>query len=283
MSTPLKAALLRAAARILEPLVRLLLEAGVGTGEFHALIKAVYVRVAQDSAPLGARPNASRIAVLTGLTRADVTSLLNADASAPNLFEWDRSRAERVLTGWWNDPHFREPHGTPLALPLRGGSRSFAALVKKYAGEPRTVTILEELMRVKAVHRRPDGKLEPLSRTVATVRWDPAGIENVGERMRDHLDTLIFNLQHPSRPRYTRVVTNTQLDPHYAPLILRDITQHTEVAADAIERRMTEPVATLKAGRSPRDALRVTVSFHIAEESFVLEAKRPSTPRAGKG
>ena len=63
------------------------------------------------------------------------------------------------------------------------------------------MTLLKELLRVKAVRRLPDGKLEVLSRTFATARWDNTGIEMVGERVRDLLDTLVHNLKHPSRPR----------------------------------------------------------------------------------
>ena len=46
-------------------------------------------------------------------------------------------RAERVLQGWWKDPDFLDSNGEPLKLPLRGPRRSFAALVKRYAGDPR--------------------------------------------------------------------------------------------------------------------------------------------------
>ena len=54
-------------------------------------------------------------------------------------------RAERVLQGWWKDPDFLDRNGDPLKLPLRGTRRSFAALVKRYAGDPRVRTLLEEL------------------------------------------------------------------------------------------------------------------------------------------
>ena len=77
-------------------------------------------------------------------------------------------------------------------------------LVNRYAGDPRVRTLLEELLRVKAVRRLPDKRLEVLSPTFATVRWDGSGVEVVGERVRDLLATLLYNLKHPSRPRYAR-------------------------------------------------------------------------------
>jgi len=68
VSETVKAAVMHAVLRLLEPLVRLLLEAGIGVGEFNKLAKMAYARAARDAAP-EARPNLSRIAVLTGIPR----------------------------------------------------------------------------------------------------------------------------------------------------------------------------------------------------------------------
>ena len=49
MSETVKAAVMRAVLRLLEPLVRLLLEAGIGVGEFNKLAKMAYARAARDA------------------------------------------------------------------------------------------------------------------------------------------------------------------------------------------------------------------------------------------
>ena len=116
------------------------------------------------------------------------------------------------------DPDFCDGSGVPLKIPLRGSRRSFAVLVKRYAGDPRARTLLKELLRVKAVRRLPDRRIEVLSRTFITARWENSGIESVGERVRDLLDTLVHNLKHPSRPRYARFVVNAEVDPRFVPL-----------------------------------------------------------------
>ena len=79
MSDALKLAVRRALMRLLGPLVRLLLDAGMGVGDFVSLLKVAYVRAAvqQGRSVAGSvRPNVSRIAVVTGLTRVEVTAIL---------------------------------------------------------------------------------------------------------------------------------------------------------------------------------------------------------------
>ncbi len=270
MSETVKAAVLRAVLRLLEPLVRLLLEAGVGIGEFNQLAKIAYTRAARDAAP-EARPNISRIAVLTGIPRSEVTEILRRPEEYRTDPERGVQRAERVLQGWWKDVDFCDGNGEPLKLPLRGPRRSFAALVKRYAGDPRVRTLLKELMRVKAVRRLPDRHVEVLSRTFVTARWDNTGIEIVGERVRDLLDTLVHNLKHPSRPRYTRFVVNAQVDPRYVPLLLRDITQQADVLADTFQDALNDPDRIVRPTRSAQDAHRISIGIFVAEEPTLVE------------
>ena len=269
MSETVKAAVMRAVLRLLEPLVRLLLEAGIGVGEFNKLAKMAYARAARD-AQAEATPNISRIAVLTGIPRGEVGEILRRPEEYRAEPERGVQRAERVLQGWWKDADFCDPNGEPARLPLRGPRRSFAALVKRYAGDPRVLTLLKELLRVKAVRRLPDGKLEVLSRTFVTARWDNAGIEMVGDRVRDLLDTLVYNLKHPSSPRYARFIVNSEVDPRYVPLLLRDITQQSEVLADTFQDALNDPERIVRPARSAQDAHRISIGIFVTEEPTLV-------------
>ncbi len=276
MSETLKVTVARAVLRLLNPLVRLLLEAGIGIGEFHQLAKMAYARAARDASE-EARPNFSRIAVLTGIPRGEVAEILRRSEEHPPEPERGAQRAERVLHGWWKDTDFCDRDGEPLKLPLRGTRRSFAALVKRYAGDPRVVTLLKELLRVKAVRRLPNGELEVLSRTFVTARWDDTGIEIVGERVRDLLDTLVHNLKHPSRPRYARFVVNAQVDPRYVPLLLRDVTQQAEVLADSFQDVLNDPERNIRPTRAAQNAHRICLGIFVTEEATLVE---PATESA---
>jgi hypothetical protein len=270
VSQPLKTAVTRAVLRLLDPLVRLLLEAGVGIGEFHELAKRAYVRAALESTQKD-RPNFSQIGVLTGIPRREIATLLESSDSNPPEVERGTQRAERILRGWWSDPEFRDAAGRPAILPLRGRRGSFTVLVNRYAGDPRVRTLLQELLRVKAVRQLPDKRLEALSPTFATARWDGNGIEGVGERVRDLLATLVHNLKHPSRPRYARFVVNRDVDPRFVPMLMRDLTEQAEVLADSFEDALNDPQRTVRPTRIAQDAQRVGVCIFVVEEATLVE------------
>ena len=268
--------------RMLAPLVRLLLAAGIGVGDFLALVKVAYVRAARDEGREKRgelRPNASRIAVVTGLTRAEVAAMLAADADERRTSDRGRHRAERVLSGWWNDPDFQTPAGEPAVLPITGRSPSFEALVARYSNEPRVTPILDELLRVNAVRRLSDGTLKALSRTYATVRWNPDGIAALGEQLSEHCATLLHNLEHPGEPRCVRRVINAQLDPQYRPMLLRDIEEQVDGLALSMDDALNDPQRTVRPVRGGREAVRLGVAIYVFEEPVVLEPAPAQAPR----
>jgi hypothetical protein len=273
---------------MLGPLVRLLLTAGVGVGDFMAIVKVAYVRAARDEGRDRrgeVRPNASRIAVVTGLTRGEVAAMLTEDTDERRTSDRGRHRAERVLSGWWNDPDFQTPEGEPALLSISSSRRSFMELVKRYSNEPRVTPILDELLRVNAVKRLPDGTLKAVSRNYATVRWNPDGIASLGEQLAEHCGTLLHNLEHPGEPRLVRRIVNAQLDPLYRPMLVRDLQEQLDATADSIDDALNDRRATVTPVRGGREAVRLGVAMYVFEEPVILEASSAasSPPRAAKG
>lgn len=275
VTVSIKSAVQAALLRMLEPLIRMMLSAGLGIGDFMSVVKVAYVRGARDQGRNlrgEGRPHVSRIAVVTGLTRAEVTAILNSeDKDERRTSERGRHRAERVLSGWWNDRDFHDSDGQPIPLPLSGGRRSFKTLTARYSNEPRPAPILDELLRVGAVKKRADGTYQAVSRTYATVRWNADGLEAFGEQLREHGATLLHNLENPGRPRFVRRVVNVQLDPRYLPILLRDIDQQLETMADTIDDAVNARSRTLTPGAEPQDAVKLSVAMYIYEEPVVLE------------
>ena len=277
MSESLKLAVRLAVLRILDPLVKWLLQAGLGVGDVMSLVKVAYVRAAREqgleSHGETQRANASRIAVVTGLTRAEVANILAGDL-LESAHRRGRQRAERVLSGWWNDPAFQDSAGRPRTLQLRGGKGSFAGLVERYSGErSRVATILTELLRVKAVRKLADGRLQAISRTYATTRWSAEGIESFGEQLGEHCAALLHNLNHPERPLYARRIVNTRLDPRYVPMLLRDLEQQSEALTDSLDDALNDPQQTLK-GRRDGDATSLGLALYL------FQAKDEESPEA---
>jgi len=285
MSDALKRAVQSALMRVLQPLVTWVLDAGIGVGEFVNLVKVAYVRAAVEqgrSVTGSARPNISRISVVTGLTRVEVASLLEQSEGETPSSDRGRQRAERVLSAWWTDPEFLTAKGEPEVLRLKGPRRSFAALCERYSGEKRSAPVLQELLRVGAVRALPEGRLQALSRSCTRVRWDPAGVEAVGEQLRDHCLTLLENLHHPTRARFARQVVNTQLDPRHAPMLIREIENALAVRTDALHEALNDPGHTAPAGTS---GMRLGVGVYVFEEASSGEGEsrnNESTARSEK-
>src|SRR3984893_6256336 len=287
MSESLKAAIRAAVLRLLAPLVKWLLEAGVGVGDLMALVKIVYVRAARDQGRASGtelmRPNVSRIAVVTGLTRTEVASILaSSDAERPH--DRGRQRAERVLSGWWNDSAYQDSSGSPAVLPLRGRGLSFATLVERYSGERLlAASILDALLRVKAVRRTPDGRVEALSRSYATVRWNPDGVIAFGEQLSEHCATLLHNLKFPSRPRYVRRVLNAQLDPRYMPMLARDLEQQADALGDSLDDALNGARQTGRGKPSKPGAASLVIALYLFEAPSTEDdspGTEPGAPRS---
>jgi len=124
---------------------------------FVQAAKRAYVQAAvKESFPAGSRINYSRLAVITGLTRKEVSSLVGrlGDQSKETRSSREQ-RALRVVRAWRMDPRFHDDSGRPARLPLRSGRRTFAALVKAYARDVTPMSVLTELVRLGAVSRSP--------------------------------------------------------------------------------------------------------------------------------
>ena len=97
------------------------------------------------------KQSVSRIAVITGLTRKEVSRLLKF--SVPNDKEKsDRyHRASRVVSGWRRDKDFLNSGRRPAIFSIIGPGKSFQQLVKRYSGDIPHRAILDELLKARVV------------------------------------------------------------------------------------------------------------------------------------
>lgn len=247
------------------------MQAGIGVGELTSLAKVAYVRAAveQGKALAGEskRPNVSRISVVTGLTRVEVDAILATDGAEVLANERGWQRAERVLSGWWNDADFQTADGLPAILPLRGKRKSFAALCDRYSGESGSSgRILDALLRVRAIKQLSDERIQALSRTYATVRWDAAGIEALGVQLSEHCATLLHNLEHPSRPHFLRRVVNTRLNPRHAPMLIRDMEQQANSFANSVDDALNDRQYTVTDKSPAAESMQLGLAVYVFEE-----------------
>ncbi len=196
-----------AVARLLRPLVRVLLAHGMAFDAFVELAKHAYVEVAmQEFGIPGRKQTVSRVSVLTGLTRKEVQRVLQGDAVAETDTGERYNRAARVIAGWVRDPKFRKANGEAQVLPFEG-ARSFSALVRRYSGDMPPRAVLDELLRVGAVERVGDERLRLKTRAYVPGTSAPDKIAILGTDVADLICTINHNLANASAaPHFQRKV-----------------------------------------------------------------------------
>lgn len=202
---------------MLRPLVRLLLRHGVSYREMAELSKKVYVEVATDEFGEDGQPtNVSRVALLTGMTRRDVRKARLGDDQDQMQVLSRMNTCARVLSGWFQDPAFRDTDGQPLRLQETGDSPSFAALARRYAPDVPISATLRELKRSAAVSVDEDGRLVAGSRNYMPQEYpgSPEALTRAGSVVEDLGNTLSWNLAQPSADTryFERRATNIHVD-----------------------------------------------------------------------
>jgi hypothetical protein len=268
-----------ACGELLIPLVKLLLQLGISAGEFAGLAKRAYVKAAAVQLLTSSRRvSQSRIAIVTGLTRAEVKKLLNAPVNVDVQREWQLHRAIRVLNGWHDDPEFTRRDGRPKDLPIKGRGSSFQALVRRYSGDIPMRAMLDELLAAAAVKKQPNGQLRVKARTIAVSGMQPRAIQALGEKTRDLLSTLVHNLEQPEDWRFEGTATSASIDPRVAPLLKQVILTQGRSFLDRIEHQLNHsPMADQKKIRESAPVrLGVTVFLH---ETTARTSKSRATAR----
>lgn len=205
--------------RVLRPLVRIMLRSGVTYKAFAEVLKGVYVEIAQAEFRIpGRKQTDSRIAVITGLSRKEVSRVGSLDLpyDAPNPVIYNR--AARVISGWTLDPDFLDEEGNPKPLMLDEGENNFASLVRLHSGDAPPRAILDELERVDAVAYDEDGKLRLTTRTYIPQLDDLEKISLMGGAVGQLIVTMDHNFwsKDERELRFQRIVSNDKIDPEAA-------------------------------------------------------------------
>ncbi len=260
----------RAVLALLAPLVRLLLKRGVSCGEFFALAKRAYVDVAQRDFQLaGRKQSTSRIALLTGLTRKEV-SRLTAETSASHSSH-DRARvnrAARVLSAWVQEPAFADGRKQPRSLSFEDGTGvDFSGLVRKHAGDVPPRAILDELLRVGAVRRLKDGRIRPLERAYVPATDEAEKLAILGTDVADLVASIEHNLDGGGdEPFYQRKVAYDALPSETLPSLRKLVRRDAQKLLERLDREMSRRDTDLPPGADQPPLRRAMVGIYYFEE-----------------
>lgn len=194
MMHDLKKAISSAVIRLLRPLIKILLRNGIPYGAFCELARWVYVDVASREFTIpGRKQTVSRVAIITGLSRKEVSRI--KEISGPDdLGAADRyNRAVRVVSGWRKDPRFADDRGIPGVLSLEEGESSFSSLVKVYSGDVPMRAVLDEMLRAGVVELN-GGKIRLLDKGYIVRKGEIEKVDILGIDVGEFISTIDHNL-----------------------------------------------------------------------------------------
>jgi hypothetical protein len=202
---------------VLEPVIRVMLRAGVTWKEFSELAKAKFVEVATADFGIRGRPtNVSRVAILTGLDRRDVRKLRDAGEAPTKGYQ---SKASQILSAWHHDKEFLDAQGHAAILPLDGESASFATLMQRFAPALPTVAMIKELKSAAAIEELPGGRLRPLSRNYVPQGLSAERLRLWASMLSDLANTIEHNLSRRKNApaKFERRALSLRVDPRMLP------------------------------------------------------------------
>lgn len=190
--------LLDAIARILRPLVRMLVRAGINWDDFAEVGKRVFVETVVRDAAIGPElKSIPRIALTTGLPQREVEGILDdADgrgARGPNV----AALLAEIVQLWHTNPAFNGPYGVPLDLDFdETPARSFTALARRVTKDIAPRRLLDELLGGGAVVPAGPDHYKIVTRTfVFPSTMTPGMYDYFGTVMTDLAATVEFNMR----------------------------------------------------------------------------------------
>lgn len=219
MPNEIRKTLTSAILKLLRPLVRLLLRNGMTYGDFADLSKWVFMDVAAKEFGIpGRKQSVSRVSVITGLTRKEVSRLQKIDTPDDSAIAHQYNRAARVISGWLRDKHFHDKQGHPAELKFEDSKNSFSDLVKKHSGDIPPRAILDELLRVGTVQMDEDDRICLLTDGFVPRTGEKDKLHILGTDVELLLSTIDYNLRQVGQtPRFQRKVAYNNLPAEILP------------------------------------------------------------------
>ncbi len=204
MADNVRAHLIHAFRKVLRPLVKILIRAGVQFDEFVEVIKGVYVESAvRDGVGREGPVTRGRVAIVTGVPRRDVDRYIDDESLLAPPPPTNATTLTEVLHVWNTDPQYLGPYGIPLEIDYSDTpGRCFSELVRRVNPKAVAEEILDELLKSGAVVRSGDRHVKVMSRTYVTAEEiSPVALEYLGNTLANLATTIQYNLTELEGPK----------------------------------------------------------------------------------
>lgn len=272
----LSKATVAALGRIIDPLMEIALSCGLTVQQVNLLLRDRAVRVAANNILRdSSRVSKSRVAILTGLGRSEVSKIL-ALKETPAL-ALGIHPASRVLAAWFEDPRFLSHGGQPEILPIYGRRKSFELLVKVHGSGLPVRAMLDALLEVDAVKALPNQRLRPKSRIPVLTGLSPRSVEALGARCEDLLRTLLANLYGSSPPLFEATASST-INVALGPLVRRELEEQALSFINASNSILSRARTSSESQTKSVNGARVGIAVHYFEQTPIkVPRKEPGS------
>ncbi len=195
---PPSSPLLSATARLLRPLVRLLMRSGVTFPVFADLVRPLYVDVAVRD--LLTDPDArtdSRVSLLTGVHRKEVRRLRETADDRAGTAPAGLSLISEVIARWVGTPAYSDRRRKPLVLPRlasEDGSPSFETLVSSVTRDVRPRAVLDAMAAQDLVSVDAAGRVRLNVSAFLPQRGRDEQLFYFGRNLHDHIAAAAANV-----------------------------------------------------------------------------------------
>jgi hypothetical protein len=254
--------------KILKPMIRILLKAGVPYTEFREVLKGAYVEAAvRDKIPGHEGPlTRAMISDYTEVPLADVNRFIDDPKllAPPDPTNW--GIIAEVMHIWSTDEQYLGPYGLPLELDLEATpDKNLSVLIYRADPLANPQAVLRDMVEwgvVKPVGKR-HYRVMARSMLFADV-LTPHALEYFGRTITDLANTIVHNMKSDGHKRLQRSVLADELPEYVLPefeALLKDRVQKLLLDIDdwlsANKAHWTEPARLVPTG--------LTVFHHIAE------------------
>jgi hypothetical protein len=269
----------KALLQLFEPLAGFVLDSGLSAVELQFILRQAIVRgLAAKQIECGRRINISGIAASTGISRAEISRILqNARDPKVPTDDLKQQSTNRILAAWHQSPRFTNPNGHAADLKIYGSGATFESLVKKHGGGIPTRAMLDELARTGAIEVLPFQKVRAKTSVAVDGGISPRAVRAFGNRAAELLSTMLLNMRNPDRARFIASASSTSVFPDALPLIRKMVSKKgADFVAEIQDDLLTGPPA-LRASRNAPAPQRVSVTVFYHEESRTKVSEKSAT------
>jgi hypothetical protein len=280
-SGPQQQALQEAMLAVLRPLARLAVAQGLPAATLEELLRRSIVQAAREAQPdPTAQRVASRISTATGISRREVTRLLENQERASAR---TRSLASEVFAHWTTARPYRDRKGGPRVLPRQGPAPSFETLAQSVTRHVHPRSVLDELVRLGLAAHDAEHDTVTLQRQAFVPRGDVMRMLGfLGDNVGDHLNAAVHNVLDTGQRHFEQAVFADELSQDSIAQVRQVVRAQWKLLIDATVPLLEQLIAAdEKADRLRDQRLRIGLfTFHDTLPAELANAPAPAAKRA---